>query len=60
MMSMEVMTRMIVVVIAAAVTLGMMMMTTAPIVRVIATRIMIAHTVAMIGVNPLVIETMKT
>ena len=60
MMSMEVMTRMIVVVIAAAVTLDMMMMTTTPIVRVIATRIMIAHTVVMIGVNPLVIEKMKT
>ena len=59
MMRMEVMTRVIIVVIAVAVTMDMRMMTTAPIMRVIAAEIMIACTMAMIRVNPLVIEKIK-
>ena len=59
MMRMEVMTRVIIVVIAVAVTMDMRMMTTAPIMRVIAAEIMIAHTMAMIRMNPLVIEKIK-
>ena len=58
-MRMEMMTRVIVVVIAVAVIVDVMMMIAASIVRVIAVKIMIARTEAMIGVNPLVIEKMK-
>ena len=60
MMRMEVMTRVIIVVIAVAVTMDMRMMTAAPIMRVIAAEIMIARTMAMIRVNPLMIEKIKT
>ena len=56
MIRMEVMTR----VIAIAVTVDMMMMTTAPTVRATAVKTMIANMVAMIGVNPLMIEKMNT
>jgi len=56
MMRMEVMTRVIVV----AVTVDMMMMTIAPTVRATTVKTMIANMVAMIGVNPLMIEKMKT
>ena len=58
MMKMEVMTRMIVVVTTAAVIVDMMMMTATPI-GTATTEVMIAHTVVMIGVNPIVIEKMK-
>ena len=60
-MRMEVMTRVIEVVIATAIaaTMDMMMMTATPIVRATTAEIMIARTVAVIGVNPLVIEKMK-
>ena len=51
MMRMEVMTRVIIVVIAVAVTIDMRMMTAAPIMRVIAAKIIIARTMAMIRVN---------
>ena len=60
MMMMEVMTRVIVVVTATTIIVDMMMMTVALIVRAAIVKIMIANTVAMIGVNPLVIEKMKT
>ena len=58
-LEMEVMGRVIIVVIAVAVTMDMRMMTAAPIMRVIAAKIMIARTMAMIRVNPLVIEKIK-
>ena len=51
--------RVIVVVAAAAVTVDIVMMTTTTIVRAITVKTMIANTVAMIRVNPLVIEKMK-
>ena len=53
------MTRVIIVVIVVAVTMDMRMMIAAPIMRVIAAEIMIARTMAMIRVNPLVIEKIK-
>ena len=59
MMRMKVMTRVIVVVIATAVTMDMMIMKTTLIVRATPAEIMIASIVAMIGANPLVIEKMK-
>ncbi|KAK9984356.1 hypothetical protein SO802_033881 [Lithocarpus litseifolius] len=58
MMTMEVMTKVIVVVTTAA-TVDMIMMTAALIVRTTAAKVMIARIVVMIGVNPLVIEKMK-
>ena len=59
MMMKEVIPRVIVVVAAAAVTVDIVMMTTTTIVRAITVKTMIANTVAMIRVNPLVIEKMK-
>ena len=58
MMRMEVMTRVIVVVITTTAIVDMMM-TVAPILRATIAEITITRTVAMIGVNPLVIEKMK-
>ena len=58
MMMKEVMLKVIVVT-AEAVTVDMMMMTVTPIVKAIIVKTMIANTVAMIGVNPLMIENMK-
>ena len=58
MMMKEVMLRVIVVT-AEAVTVDMMMMTVTPIVKAIIVKTMIANIVAMIGVNPLMIENMK-
>ena len=55
----EGMTRVIVVVIAVAMMVDMVMMTTAPMVTTIVMEVMIAHTAEMIGVNPVVIEKMK-
>ena len=60
MMKMKVMRRVIVLVIAVAVMVDMVMMTAAPIVTTTAVEVMIAHIVELIGVNPLVIEKMKT
>ena len=51
--------RVIVVVTATTVTVDMVMMTTTVIVKATIVKTMIANTVAMIGVNPLVIENMK-
>ena len=59
MMRMKVTTRVIVVVIATAVTMDMMIMKTTLIVRATPAEIMIASIVAMIGANPLVIEKIK-
>ena len=59
MMKMKVKIRVIVVVTIAAVIVDMMMMTATPIVMTTAIEVMIAHTIEMIGVNPLVIEKMK-
>jgi len=59
-MMMEVMTRVIVVVIAVAMIVDMMMMTTTATVRATIVKTMIVNTVAMIRVNPLVIEKLKT
>ena len=59
MMKIEVKTRVIIVVTIAVVIVDMMMMIATPIVMMTAVEIMIAHTVEMIGVNPLVIEKMK-
>ena len=56
----EVMPKVIVVAIAAAVTVDIVMRTATTIVRATTVKTMIANTVAMIGVNPLVIEKMKT
>ena len=50
---------MIVVVTATTVTVDMVMMTTTVIVKATIVKTMIANTVAMIRVNPLVIENMK-
>ena len=58
-MKIEVKTRVIIVVTIAVVIMDMMMMIATPIVMMTAVEIMIAHTVEMIGVNPLVIEKMK-
>ena len=58
MMKMEVKTRLIVVVTTIAMIVDMMMMTATPIGTTTA-EVMIAHTVVMIGVNPIVIEKMK-
>ena len=58
-MKMKVKTRVIVVVTIAVVMVDMMMMIAAPIVMTTAIEVMIAHTIEMIGVNPLVIEKMK-
>ena len=60
MLKIEVKTRVIVVVTIAAVMVDMVIMTAAPIVMTTTTEVMIAHTVEMIEVNPLVIEKMKT
>ena len=51
--------RVIVVVTATTVTVDMVMMTTTVIVKATIVKTMIANTVAMIGVNPLVIENRK-
>ena len=51
--------RVIVVVTATTVTVDMVMMTTTVIVKATIVKTMIANTVAMIRVNPLVIENMK-
>ena len=59
-MRMEVITKVIVVVTVVAVTVDIMMMIAAPIVRATTMKTMIANTVAMIRENPLVIEKMKT
>ena len=59
MMIKEVMPRVIVVVTAAAMIVDMMIMTLTLIVKAIIVKTMIANTVAMIGVNPLMIENMK-
>ena len=59
MMKMEVKIEVIAVVTTTAVTVDMMMMIAAPIITTIAVEVMIAHTVEMIGVNPLVIEKMR-
>ena len=59
-MRMEVMTRVIVVVTAVAMIVDMMMMTTTATVRATIVKTMIVNTVAMIRVNPLVIEKLKT
>ena len=58
MMMKEVMLRVIVVT-AEAVTMDMMMMTVTPTVKAIIVKTMIVNTVAMIGVNPLMIENIK-
>ena len=58
MMMKEVMLRVIVVT-AEAVTMDMMMMTVTPTVKAIIVKTMIVNTVAMIGVNPLIIENIK-
>ena len=60
MLKIEVKTRVIVLVTTAAVMVDMVIMTAAPIVMTTTTEVMIAHTVEMIEVNPLVIEKMKT
>ena len=59
MMKMKVKTRVIVVMTTTTVMVDMMMMTTTPIVMTTTVEVMIAHTMEMIGVNPLVIEKMK-
>ena len=59
MMKIEVKTRVIIVVTIAVMIVDIMMMIATPIVMMTAVEIMIAHTVEMIGVNPLVIEKMK-
>ena len=59
MMKMEVKIEVIAVVTTTAVTVDMMMMIAAPIITTITVEVMIAHTVEMIGVNPLVIEKMR-
>ena len=58
MMMKEVMLRVIVVT-AEAVTMDMMMMTVTPTMKAIIVKTMIVNTVAMIGVNPLMIENIK-
>ena len=60
MMMKEVMSKVIVVVTVAAVTVNMTMMIATTLVRATVAKIMIANTVAMTGVNPLVIEKIKT
>ena len=60
MMMKEVMPRVIVVVTTAIVTADIVMMIATMIVKATMVKIMIANIVAMIGVNPLVIERMKT
>ena len=55
----KVMTRVIVVMIAVAMIVDRMMKIAAPIVMTTTVEIMIARTVVMIGVNPLLIEKMK-
>ena len=60
MMKMKVMIRVIVVVTVVAVMVDMVMMIATPIVMTIATEVMIARTVQMIGMNPLVKRKMKT
>ena len=55
----QVMPRVIIVVAVAAVTVDIVMMTATTIVRATTVKTMIANTVAMIRVNPLVIEKMK-
>ena len=59
MMKMKVKTRVIVVMTTTTVMVDMMMMTTTPIVMTTTVEVMIAHTMEMIRVNPLVIEKMK-
>ena len=59
MMKMEVKTRVILVVMAVAVTVDIMMMTAAPVVMTSVIEVMIAYIVEIIRVNPLVIEKMK-
>ena len=59
MMMKEVMPKVIVIVIAAAVAMDMVMTTATMLVRATTMKTMIANIVAMIGVNPLVIEKMK-
>ena len=58
MMMKEVMLRVIVVT-AEAVTMDMMMMTVTPTVKAIIVKTMIVNTMAMIGVNPLMIKNIK-
>ena len=58
MMMKEVMLRVIVVT-AEAVTMDMVMMTVTPTMKAIIVKTMIVNTVAMIGVNPLMIENIK-
>ena len=60
MMMKEVMMKVIVIVTAIAVTVDMMMMTATATVIATIVKIMIANTVATIGVNPLVIKKTKT
>ena len=60
MMMKEVMSKVIVVVTVAAVTVNMTMMIATTLVRATVAKIMIANIVAMTGVNPLVIEKIKT
>ena len=59
MMMKEVMPKVIVIVIAAAVAMDMVMTTATMLVRATTMKTMIANIVAMIEVNPLVIEKMK-
>ena len=59
MMMKEVMARVIVVVTIVAMTMDMIIITTTLIVRATVVKTMIANTVAMTGVNPLVIEKME-
>ena len=59
MMKMEVKTRVIVVVTTTTTILDLMMMTTTLIVMSTVAKVMIARSMVMIGVNPLVIEKMK-
>ena len=59
MMMKEMMPKVIVIVIAAAVAMDMVMTTATMLVRATTVKTMIADTVAMIRVNPLVIEKMK-
>ena len=58
MMKIEVKTKVIVIVTTTAMTVDMMMIAT-PIVMTTVVKVKIAHTVEMIGVNPLVIEKIK-